>query len=139
MNQRTARELVIQSLFQIDFSDCEPEAALSAAIDLYNESALKQTNTDNIRFLLNGIITKLPEIDQRITEFATGWTLDRMPSVDRNILRLAVYELFFADNIIDTPIIINEAVEIAKAYGTDDTPRFINGVLGKMVRTYGKS
>ena len=58
-----------------------------------------------------------------------------MPAVDRNILRVAVYEMFFAAEKLVTNVAINEAVEIAKIYGTDDTPRFINGVLGKMVRS----
>lgn len=58
-----------------------------------------------------------------------------MPAVDRNILRIAVYEMFFAEDKLVPNVAINEAVEIAKIYGTDDTPRFINGVLGKMVRS----
>ena len=88
-----------------------------------------------IKDVLNGVLANSEAIDARISEYAIDWTLERMPAVDRNILRVAVYEMFFAAEKLVPNVAINEAVEIAKIYGTDDTPRFINGVLGKMVRS----
>ena len=104
MIRRISRELVVQSLFQIDFSGCSAEEALNAAVEEQNsKNALKAQNYAQI-------------------------------AVDRNILRLAVYEIYFAEEKIPAGIAINEAVEIAKIYGSEDSPRFINGLLGKMVR-----
>lgn len=72
-------------------------------------------------------------IDRRLEAVATGWPIDRMPSADRAILRLAVYEMLYRDDI-PTAVTINEAVELAKRYGTDESPRFVNGVLGQLAR-----
>lgn len=96
------------------------------------KNALKAQNYAQIA--LNGILNSLAEIDAKITEFSIDWEVSRMPAVDRNILRLAVYEIYFAEEKIPAGIAINEAVEIAKIYGSEDSPRFINGLLGKMVR-----
>lgn len=133
MIRRISRELVVQSLFQIDFSSCSAEEALNAAVEEQNsKNALKAQNYAQIS--LNGILNSLAEIDAKITEFSIDWEVSRMPAVDRNILRLAVYEIYFAEEKIPAGIAINEAVEIAKIYGSEDSPRFINGLLGKMVR-----
>ena len=132
MIRRISRELVVQSLFQIDFSGCSAEEALNAAVEEQNsKNALKAQNYAQIA--LNGILNSLAEIDAKITEFSIDWEVSRMPAVDRNILRLAVYEIYFAEEKIPAGIAINEAVEIAKIYGSEDSPRFINGLLGKMV------
>lgn len=81
--------------------------------------------------LVSGIVDHLDEIDERIAATAQNWTLERMPIVDRNIIRLAAYEILFRDEI-PTGVAINEAVELAKAFGTDDSPKFVNGVLGRI-------
>ena len=133
MIRRTARELVVQSLFQIDFSDCSAEEALNAALEeKADKSAYKAQ--PYAEAAVNGILNALADIDAKIKEYSIDWDLSRMPAVDRNILRLAVYEIYFAENKIPGGIAINEAVEIAKIYGSEDSPRFINGLLGKMVR-----
>ena len=131
MIRRIARELVLQSLFQIDFAQVDCEAALNAAVEERSDKSAKEYAQD----VLNGVLANSEAIDARISEYAIDWTLERMPAVDRNILRVAVYEMFFAAEKLVPNVAINEAVEIAKIYGTDDTPRFINGVLGKMVRS----
>ena len=84
--------------------------------------------------VLNGVLANLAEIDAKLSEFAVDWTVERMPATDRNILRIAAYEMLFAEEKIVPGVAINEAVEIAKLYGSEEAPRFINGVLGKMVR-----
>lgn len=81
--------------------------------------------------LVTGVVEHLEEIDERIAAVAQNWTLERMPIVDRNIIRLAAYEVLFCDEI-PTGVAINEAVELAKAFGTDDSPKFVNGVLGRI-------
>ncbi len=77
-------------------------------------------------------------IDREIESTSQHWTLMRMPFVDRNILRLAVYEILFQPQVPDS-VAINEAVEMAKAYGTDDSPKFVNGVLGRIAEVHGSS
>ena len=134
MIRRIARELVLQSLFQIDFAQVDCEAALNAAVEERSDKSAEKAK-EHAQDVLNGVLANSEAIDARISEYAIDWTLERMPAVDRNILRVAVYEMFFAAEKLVPNVAINEAVEIAKIYGTDDTPRFINGVLGKMVRS----
>lgn len=134
MIRRIARELVLQSLFQIDFSEGEGANALNAAIEERADKSAEKARA-YAQDVLNGVLANNEAIDAKIGEFAIDWSLDRMPAVDRNILLIAVYEMFFAEDKLVPNVAINEAVEIAKIYGTDDTPRFINGVLGKMVRS----
>ncbi len=86
---------------------------------------------DYARTLLEGIVSRLDVIDAWIEEAAENWTIERMPIVDRSIIRLASYEIVFCD-AIPVGVAINEAVEIAKEFGGDDSPSFVNGVLGKI-------
>ena len=133
MSRRNARELVLKSLFQIDFSkDTEPLAAFTAA----KEGEVSEDEDAYALALLDGIITNLDAIDAKITAYAIDWAVDRMPAVDRNILRIAIYEIFLSPEAIASSVAINEAVEVAKKYGTEDSGRFINGVLGKMVKNH---
>jgi N utilization substance protein B len=83
------------------------------------------------RILVEGVVEHKGRIDELISDYATDWTLERMPPVDRNILRVAVYELLWCDDI-DMPVAISEAVELAKSLSTDDSPRFVNGLLGRL-------
>ena len=78
----------------------------------------------------------LPALDAQIGEVAKDWKVHRLGAVDRNILRLAIYEIVFRDDV-PVPVSVNEAVELAKQFGDDDSPRFINGVLGTVVRDGG--
>ena len=134
MSRRNARELVLKSLFQIDFSkDTEPLAAFTAA----KEGEVSEDEDAYALALLDGIITNLDTIDAKINAYAIDWAVDRMPAVDRNILRIAIYEIFLSPEAIASSVAINEAVEVAKKYGTEDSGRFINGVLGKMVKNHG--
>ncbi|NLY83929.1 MAG: transcription antitermination factor NusB [Acholeplasmataceae bacterium] len=131
MTRRHARELVLKSLFQIDFSkDTEPLQAFAAS----KEESVSEDEDAYGLTMLDGILSNLSEIDEKIAGYSIDWTIDRMPAVDRNILRIAVYELFYATEPLAVSVAINEAVEVAKIYGTDESAKFINGVLGKMVR-----
>ena len=83
---------------------------------------------------MQGVLANKEAIDARLSEYAIDWTVERMPATDRNILRVAVYEMLFAEETVSAGIAINEAVEVAKAYGTEEAPRFVNGVLGKLAK-----
>ncbi len=151
MSRRLAREVVLQSLFQIDFTACEAEQALNSSIaehdefiylndaegeaeELQAKKAACLKDKDYAATILNGVLANLAAIDEKLGQYALDWTVERMPAADRNILRVAVYEMLFAEEKIAPGVAINEAVEIAKMYGSEEAPRFINGVLGKMVR-----
>ena len=108
-------------------------------IDLTVETATEDEKVstrekDYIDSVMAGVSENRAAIDEKIAEFAKGWRLERMAGVDRSIMRIAVYEMFFATNKLKPSIAINEAVELAKGYGTDDSARFVNGVLGAMAR-----
>ncbi len=83
--------------------------------------------------LVRGVGGHLLEIDRVISDYSEGWDLERMPGVDRNVLRMSLYELFFVEDI-PPGVTIDEAVELAKAFSTDDSGKFINGVLGRVNR-----
>lgn len=153
MIRRISREMALQSLFQIDvfesvrqnlsvesvgeidYSDFTVEAALAAAFlehEDEGDAALKaQAYAENV---VRGVVANKAAIDAKLSECAVDWTVERMPAADRNILRVAIYELLFADKKQEPGVAINEAVEIAKLYGDNDSPRFVNGVLGKIIK-----
>lgn len=128
MSRRKARETALQSLFQLDFNKTEPENALAAALD--ENEVLSDRARDYAHKIVCGTREHLAEIDEIISKCSREWKVERMAGVDRNIVRMAVYEMKFNDEQITPNIIINEAVELAKMYGTDASGKFINGVLG---------
>lgn len=129
MTRREIRENVFKMLFRVEFHEQEE---MNEQLVLFGEEldALKEADLSYIRNKCNDIFSKIEEIDSAINEFATGWKTSRMGKVDLSIIRLAVYEIKFEDDI-PTKVSINEAVELAKAYGTDDSPSFVNGILAK--------
>ena len=130
--RRRAREAALQFLFQDDFLDRERStdvADLDERFDAF--SLLYQVNKKArpyARRLIGGILDKLEEIDGAIGAHATNWRLERIAATDRNLLRVAIFELLFQDDV-PAQVAINEAVEIAKRFGTQESPSFINGVL----------
>lgn len=137
MTRRQARELALQALFQLDFNPDKDEInsrevqekAIEAAIAELKDSAVNSRSRKFIERLVYGTMTFREEIDKLINDAAKDWKVSRMAGVDRNIARMAVYELKFDDEKTDVGVVVNEAVELAKKYGTDDSGRFINGVL----------
>ena len=129
MTRREIRENVCKMLFRVEFHEQEE---MNEQLVLFGEEldALKEADLSYIRNKCNDIFSKIEEIDSAINEVATGWKTSRMGKVDLSIIRLAVYEIKFEDDI-PTKVSINEAVELAKAYGTDDSPSFVNGILAK--------
>ncbi len=133
MIRRIAREVALQSLFQIDFNQCEAAEAVEAAVAEHEEPNAPKAHSYAL-LLVEGVLAREREIDERLSKYAIDWTIERMPATDRNILRVAAFEILFAEPAVAVGVAINEAVEIAKEYGTEESPRFVNGVLGKLAR-----
>jgi N utilization substance protein B len=135
MNRRKARELALQMLFQYEFTGLRSDFRAIEDLD-----PAKKEHKDIKQFseeLVNGTLTHLEEIDGRIQKAAEHWKLERMASVDRNIMRFAVYEILYR-NDIPAAVTINEALEIAKKFSSLESASFINGLLDKIARDCGK-
>ena len=127
MTRHQIREHIFKLLYMNEFAGKEMPAQMELYFDELEN--LKEEERWLIEERVNRIIREYPAIDEKITEKAKGWRIDRMSRVDLSILRLAVYELLMDDDIPDGAA-INEAVELAKAYGGDESSSFINGILG---------
>jgi N utilization substance protein B len=128
--RRRARELALQLLYQFELTEASPEEMQSGFDEWRNASDNVREFADN---LLRGTLDRLAEIDEELGNQTTHWRLERLAAVDRNILRLAIFELIFET---DTPhaVVIDEAIEIAKKFGSKDSGRFVNGVLDGFVK-----
>ncbi|UCD54366.1 MAG: transcription antitermination factor NusB [Dehalococcoidia bacterium] len=126
--RRKARELALQVLYE---ADCAGHKAEEAAARLLANQRLSSENSAFIRELVGGVIRNKEKIDHNIQGFAPAWPIEQISLIDRNILRLAIFEVLF-DNKTPIKVAINEAVELAKKFGTDSSPKFINGVLGSV-------
>jgi len=131
-NRHLARTIAMQSLYEWDFS--EGKRDLDGIIE-YNKKEFAPDFDDQgfVSELTHGVVDHLDEINEMITKYAPEWPLHAIMIVDRNVLRLGVYELKWCDNI-PAKVAINEAIEIAKSYGGDSSGRFVNGVLGAVFR-----
>ncbi|MFZ2491137.1 MAG: transcription antitermination factor NusB [Thermoanaerobaculia bacterium] len=130
--RRKARELALQMLFQHDLSGNSPDAIIATFEELQKS---KSNTRDFATKIFRGTVEHLASIDEMIQDQAENWRLSRMAAVDRNIIRMSVYE-FLHEN--DTPklVIIDEAIEIAKRYGTQKSSQFINGILDGILKRY---
>lgn len=127
--RRRARAVVLQVLYELDFTIHEAKTALEDRLEEYN---LPESATAFARSLTMGVQTYRTYLDSVVSELAPEWPIDQIAAVDRNILRVAVYELLFEPEI-PPKVAINEAVELAKMFGSESSPRFVNGVLGSLV------
>ena len=138
MSRREMREQVFKLLFRVEFND---ENAMQQQKELFFEDGAVAVSEDDdivvadkakeeIAEKYDKVVEKITQIDEMINEKTEGWKTTRMGKVDLAILRLAVYEIVF-DDAIPGPVAINEAVELAKKFGRDESPKFINGVLAK--------
>jgi N utilization substance protein B len=126
--RRKARKLALQMLYEIDTVGHEVEGVISR---LLADANLSEENAAFTRDLVRGVIQNKAKIDHNIRCFAPAWPLEQIPVVDRNILRLAIFEILL-DNKVPVKVAINEAVELAKSFGSDNSPKFVNGVLGSV-------
>ena len=132
MNQdrRNARELALQLLFQSEFA---PQISVYSFLQLYDNKYANET-IEYAESIIKGVAEFKSKIDDKISSVSRNWKVDRMALVDRNILRVAIYEMKISNEKLSEKIVINEAIEIAKKYGNTDSAGFINGILDQVGR-----
>ncbi|MEO3944396.1 transcription antitermination factor NusB [Gorillibacterium sp. CAU 1737] len=139
MKRRVAREIAIQSLYQMQMNEVSSHDAIVAAVteaEHDNEAELKVEGEaiaiEFIQELVEGTTARLSILDEMLGDYLKGWKIDRLSKIDREVLRLAAYEMVFRE---DAPpkVVVNEAIELAKHFGTEESGKFVNGVLGKMI------
>lgn len=125
--RRQARVIALQTLFEVDSVGHSTQETLARHLE-------EQVGTEEVaefaRRLIEGVEEHKAEIDRRIAGAAPAWPLGQMPGVDKTVLRIAIYEVLFDNRAVPVKVAINEAVELAKIYGSDSSSRFVNGVLG---------
>ena len=132
--RRKARTIALQTLYELDCSAHKPKEILARLLE---EKALPDEAADFARSLVNGVLQNKKGIDDVIQKLAPAFPINQIASIDRNILRLAIFEILF-DNRVPVKAAINEAVELAKSFGSDSSKKFVNGVLGSVVNAYVK-
>ena len=132
MTRRQIREHIFKILFSLEFFT---EDEVEEQIENYFETEITATDEEKTEIAdkVKAILSKKAEEDKILSEVSEGWSLKRMGSSEREILRIATYEVNYDDNV-PAKVAINEAVELAKKYGSDDAPSFVNGVLAKIVK-----
>ena len=127
-SRRKTRAIALQALYEIDLARHDAETVVAR---LVAEGKLSEENSAFVRELANGVVRHREKIDDDIQRFAPAWPIEQLPMIDKNILRLAIFEILF-DNKVSVKVAINEAVELAKSFGGDNSPKFVNGVLGSI-------
>ena len=139
-SRRQARIAALQTLYEVDSTDHPVDDVLRRNLD---EPASENPNATGLedpagrefaRTLVTGVLENSDDLDRIIEKSAPNWPIDQMSKIDKNILRLAIFEILF-DNRVPLKAAINEAVELAKRYGEDDSPKFVNGILDKIAKT----
>ena len=126
--RRKARTIALQALYEIDSVARQPGEVLDRVLA---EAELTEENAGFIRELVEGAVNNRKEIDGSIRKYAPAWPVEQIAMVDRNILRLAIFEILF-DNKVPVKVAVSEAVELAKTFGSESSAKFINGVLGSV-------
>jgi transcription antitermination protein NusB len=126
--RRRARRVTLETLYEYDIANHLPGEVLERRL---LENPMEKTGVEFASRLIQGVIQHQDEMDTLIAKYAPEWPLDQMAVIDRNILRIAIFE-FLIEAETPVKVAINEAVELAKTYGSDSAPRFINGVLGTL-------
>lgn len=137
-NRHLGRIIALQTLYEFEFREqCEDasvtlDGVLERSIERYKDTV---DDTDFIEQLVRGVTAKKAELDAILQPIAPEWPIEQIARIDRNILRMAIYELKESSDIVPPKVAINEAVELAKAFGSDNSSKFVNGVLGTAYRT----
>ena len=127
---KSARELILKVLFQIEVGKLPPDEALETSFEQVLPSPEDRAYVDEV---VRGVVAETEELDAIIAGLAEGWRLDRLAKVDKNVLRTALYELKHQPGA-PVSVVVNDAVEVAKKYSTEDSGRFVNGILGSFIR-----
>lgn len=140
MKRRLGRELAVQSLYQMEMNEVAAFDAVSMLISEAgneNEGEVKLEDADRLAeyvlALVNGVWTNKTVLDDLLGGYLKGWQISRLSRVDRQILRLSAYEMIFAEDV-PAKVAVNEAIELSKHFGTEESGKFVNGVLGKMIQ-----
>lgn len=137
-NRHLGRIVALQTLYEYEFRTqsgdvtADLDEILSRNIDRYQEAI---EDKDFVSKLIHGVVDTTVDLDAKIQPIAPDWPIDQIARIDRNILRIGVYELLHQSDIVPPKVAINEAVELAKAFGSDNSSKFVNGVLGTAFRT----
>lgn len=126
MSRRLAREKAMQILFQIDVGKTDKDLAMSSILE---DNILSKNDREFVYSLIEGICSTIDIIDDHIRNLALDWKIERLANVDRSILRIAVYEMYFLAKDVPWNVSINEAVELAKKFSTTDSSKYVNGIL----------
>jgi N utilization substance protein B len=134
LSRKIARESAFKILFAVDVGDNTIEEAAEIAVTRPVDQVQREFMLEEVK----GVLANIKKIDSIIESYSVDWKVERIPAVDRNILRLAIYEMLFCEDI-PVSVSINEAVEMAKKYGEQQSYKFINGILGTVAKERGKS
>lgn len=137
MSRRKAREMALQALFQLDYNKVAVEEAMVAVFAEHGVAEAQDGAKTYAEQLVQGTQAHLPAIDETLSSLSNEWKVERMAGVDRNIARIAIYEMQYSPEPLSPNIVINEAVELAKLFGSEESSRFINGILGALVKKRG--
>ncbi|MGD0795596.1 MAG: transcription antitermination factor NusB [Dehalococcoidales bacterium] len=129
-----ARTIALQALYEIDSAARPAETVVER---LLAGNKLSEQNVAFVRELVAGVVRHRDKIDDNIQQFAPAWPLEQLAMIDRNILRLAIFEILF-DNKVPVKVAVSEAVELAKTFGSESSPKFVNGVLGSVIALAGR-
>jgi N utilization substance protein B len=141
MKRRLAREIALQALYQMEMNEVSATEGIRVAVEeaeADNEAKLSLDNKEKIdpkyvQELVDGTKQHLTAIDDLLLDYLKGWAIDRLSRVDRQILRIAVYEMVYREDV-PPRVVVNEAIELAKHFGAEESGKFVNGVLGKMIK-----
>ena len=139
MSRREARTIAMRSLFALEFSpEQSPEGTVQTMAEEEDIQDARKKDLAYALDLVNGVREHLAELDGELDGLDAKWTLQRMNGIDRNLLRIAAWEMFCSPEPVPPAVAINEAVELGKIYGGDDSPAFINGLLWSLVKKHGR-
>jgi N utilization substance protein B len=131
MKRRLSREKALQSLYQSEFHGLTSSELMDSSEEVLHTMDQEDLLYTNV--LVRGTMDMIPELDAILQQYVKGWKIERLARVDRNILRLGTYEMVFRDDI-PPKVAVNEAVELAKAFGDQESSKFVNGVLGQILQ-----
>lgn len=135
-NRHLGRIVALQSLYEYEFRAGESNVSIHDIVER-NISRYEDAIEDRafVTELIEGVISCQEELDEKLQPIAPGWPIDQIARIDRAILRIGLYELLYRAGTVPPKVVINEAVELAKAFGSDNSSKFVNGVLGTALRT----
>jgi N utilization substance protein B len=138
-NRHLSRSIVLQTLFEWDFNSQKTNEAVDCLLRNIAEFADNSADLEFMKMLLSGVIAKAEDLNSIINKAAPEWPIDKISTVDRNVLRMGLYELLFSDRgEVPPKVAINEAIELAKSFGGENSGKFVNGVLGAVYKEIGE-